>query len=287
MNESLNSTFKNGNSYLHSFNYSVHESNQSFNTENNEIHVINKKDKDHLKIIKFNLAKKHAQSNNSSKIKVNETNNSNISNSKNNFSVINYNRQKLHNNFKKYIEKMKKNPENSEKKTIISRNPILIKQTLEKSNYSFELRNVSCNKKQTNKNNFTILRENELSYVLNNNSEKNHETDYKSIENIPTNQSDINNSFNKTMKSLVFNNKQSFTNLNNLLTYSKDNLMLASNLKKEITTVAPAFDCIEDLHYEFVKFSIKSKKLMKFQENNNKTVDEFSTVIPLEEVELI
>jgi hypothetical protein len=93
-------------------------------------------------------------------------------------------------------------------------------------------------------------------------------------------------------KTITFN-KQTINYANNLLTETQEISTLTggqTNITKEkdeTFNFNPNMDCIEDLHFQFVKFCIKSKKIIKYQESATKTcIDDFNTVIQVDEIDL-
>jgi hypothetical protein len=93
-------------------------------------------------------------------------------------------------------------------------------------------------------------------------------------------------------KTICFD-KKTINYSNNLLTDTQDGTTITrintnTKEKDETFNFNPNMDCIEDLHFEFVKFCIKSKKIIKYQESAMRTcIDDFNTVIAVEEVDLI
>jgi hypothetical protein len=87
--------------------------------------------------------------------------------------------------------------------------------------------------------------------------------------------------------------KKTINYTNNLLTDTQEASTITrintnTKEKEETFNFNPNMDCIEDLHFQFVKFCIKSKKIIKYQESAMRTCkDDFNTVIPVEEVDLI
>lgn len=93
-------------------------------------------------------------------------------------------------------------------------------------------------------------------------------------------------------KTICFD-KKTINYSNNLLTDTQDGTTFTrintnTKEKEETFNFNPNMDCIEDLHFEFVKFCIKSKKIIKYQESAMRTcIDDFNTVIPVEEIDLV